>query len=482
MTGDHPRTGISRGTFLRTIGLGAGAVALGDYGLAHATPFASPASARRDFTLNAGDAHFNLGGKRISTIAYNGLLPGPMIRVKRGERLRVQVNNHLGADTTVHWHGIPIVNKMDGVPGVTQPAIKAGTNFLYDFNVPVSGTYWYHSHNEIQLDRGLYGPLIIDEPNEKLSYDREAILALDDWRDIGSTHLTALQSKFYCDVATYAGTGGFGMSGNAFPTQPARYPLHLINGRPGNAPTEIRVKRGDVLRLRLINAAGGTVYRFAIAGHRMRVTHTDGNPVQPVDVDALDIGMAERYDVLVYATNPGVWQMAAQVAGEGVRTRAILRYEGSHAHVPPATSRPGTLEGKLLSYPMLNATSDVALPSGKPDLDVHLGLNTKFGSFWITWNGQIVDAVKPIHIPLNSHVRFRVTNGGTTQPHPIHLHGHSFKLSTGSGGSAYKDTAIVLPSQTLTYDWIADNPGVWMLHCHNLYHMLAGMMLLLRVK
>jgi len=476
------RSGLSRRDFLKLTGAGAGALAIGDYGLAHATGLASPAGGvTHGYTLEPGPARFNLGGRHIQTIAYNQVLPGPMIRAKRGERLQVVVNNHLKSDTSVHWHGIPIINKMDGVPGVTQAPIAAGAGFVYDFPIKVSGTYWYHSHNEIQLDRGLYGPLIIDEPNETLSYDREAILAFDDWHDLKRAAGSSFQNDaYYCDLK---GIHDDLSGGNMAPAQPARYPLHLVNGRPPGTPTEIAVKRGDVIRLRLINAAAGTVYRIALEGHRMRVTHTDGLPVKPVDVDTLDIGMAERYDVLVYANNPGVWQLAAEVNGEGVRTRAVLRYAGHHSKAPAPRFKPKSLNGKLLDYTMLNAAQGLAVPpSGKPDLTVPITLNNRFGSFWMTYNGTIPDASKPLHIPLGTHVRFLVSNSGSTEPHPIHLHGHSFRLSTGSHGGPMKDTAIIQPFHTWHYDWVADNPGLWMFHCHNLYHMLAGMMIILDVS
>lgn len=488
----NPSENISRMTrqeFMRLLGAGAGAVALGEYGIAHATDlgYAGLTSrAVRNFALNPGPAQVWLGRQRASTIAYNGTIPGPEIRLKKGERMRALVTNHLSSSTSVHWHGMPIPNGMDGVPGLTQSPINPGQTFLYDWKAPVSGTYWYHSHSGIQNDRGLYGPLIIEPKRETLSYDREYTLMMDDWID-GIQRWSGHTSDYVyaCHLVPQSADGADPkLVGPTPPAQPTYYPLFLINGKPGTDPMTFYVKKGDVVRLRLINASAATTVRVAIAGHRMRVVASDGQPVEPVDVDVLEIGMAERYDVLVYATNPGIWQIGVTVNGEGMRTRAILQYQGVHGKAPPANLKPKTFGGRLLDYGMLKASAhvDYQVPHDKPDLVIPIGLNARYGSFWMTFNGQVLSSDQPLHIPRDKHIRFVISNSGSTEVHPIHLHGQAFQVMNGTGRGPMKDTIKVYPFQTVTLDWISSNPGKWMLHCHNLYHMLGGMMQILHVK
>ncbi|GAC1626633.1 MAG: multicopper oxidase MmcO [Chloroflexota bacterium] len=487
MTEPNDRRGLARQDFLRLLGLGAGSYALGDYAFAGSMESVSQlhnAPVQHSYILDAARTEVQLGRQRASTFAYNGMLPGPELRVKHGDHMRILVHNNLPTSTSVHWHGLPIPFHMDGVPGVTQAPIGPGTSFLYHFRAPVPGTYWYHSHSGIQNDKGLYGPLIIEPKRETLSYDREYTLMIDDWID-GIRHWSGNESDslYTCKILPQGRTENAPRLVGTPPAQPQRYPLFLINGKPGTAPEIIDLKRGDVVRLRLINASAATTVRVAIAGHRMRVTHADGLAVDPVDVDVLEIGMAERYDVLIYGTNPGVWQLGVYVNGEGIRTRALVRYKGSHAKAPPANFEPHAFKGRLLTYEMLRASKDVAtrVPSGKPDMVVPITLNARFGSFWLTFNGNILESDKPFHIPRDKHIRFVISNSGSTEVHPIHLHGKSFQLKNETGRGPMKDTVKVYPFQTVTIDWMSDNPGLWVFHCHNLYHMLGGMMQLLKV-
>jgi FtsP/CotA-like multicopper oxidase with cupredoxin domain len=472
---DPIRQTATRRNFLQLAGGGAAALVLGDLGIAHATGLLSP-EAVSTYAVTADSMRANLGTRTVSTIGFNDSLPGPLLRVTEGQRLHVDVTNNLNASTTIHWHGIPIVNKMDGVPGLTQPPIASGGTFSYDFKVPVSGTYWYHSHSGSQNDRGMYGPLIADARSETLSYDREVILVIDDWRDGIGKASRELLSLYEC----HTGFERRPLAQGHPPEEPTQYPLHLINGKAAGNPQQISVKAGEVVRFRIINAGAATIYRVATGGHRMRVTHADGQPVVPVDVDALDIGMAERYDVLVHANHSGVWQFAAVPSSRGPLARAVVRYNGSTGAAPPAGFRPKELKGKVLGYRMLRTNGGYGIPSGKPDMQVYVGLNSRFGSFYITFNGRVLPVDQPFHVPRNTHARF-IINNNSAQVHPMHLHGHFFQLANGTGNGPMKDTLILAPSQTYTVDWVANNPGKWMFHCHNLYHMLNGLMNIISV-
>lgn len=216
--------------------------------------------------------------------------------------------------------------------------------------MPVAGTYIYHSHAGLQLDRGLYGPLIVEPENEELSYDREYVLLLDDWLDgVSGTPEDALKEL------QSSGGGGM-MGGGGMRGSTIAYPSYLINGRTPEDPETLSVRRGEKVRLRLMNPAAETIFRFAVAGHKLTVTHAAGLPVEPVEVDTLRIGMGERYDVLLEANNPGVWQMAASPEGKSGLGRALLRYEESNQSSPPAINdTPSELGGRLLAYQDLNA-------------------------------------------------------------------------------------------------------------------------------
>lgn len=441
---------ITRRRFLAMAGAGAGLLAVGGC--------SGPATT---VGLDAAPVGLDLAGRIASTWGYNGAVPGPEIRVREGATLRVPVRNRLPEPTSVHWHGISLVNAMDGTPGLTQDPVAPGAGFDYEFVVPEPGTHWYHSHSGHQLDRGLYGAVIVEPRREELAYDREYVLLLDDWRD-GLPREPGDHSGHRMPTDDDP-LGRVSFGGRA-------YPLVLINARPPADPTVLEVRRGDRVRLRVINAAADTGFRFAVGGHRLTVTHTDGMPVAPVTVDAVRLGMGERVDVLLDAASPGAWPVAAVAEGRGGLGRAVLRYVDAPASAaPPVDARPPELDGRLLDYADLVGTSDPHVPvAGTPDRTVALTLQgTDIGS-------PLGDG--PIAVSAGQWVRFTLRND-SAKWHPMHLHGHHFRVTGPDGRGPRKDTAAV-PARggELTFDWRADNPGNWMFHCHNNYHMEDGMM------
>lgn len=486
------RSRFSRREFLGLAGLSAGALALGGCGtLSGEQRGAGPPSGVVDFELEAAPLELELGGRKISTWGYNGGLPGPEIRLKEGETLRATVRNRLSEGTSIHWHGVPLPNKMDGVPGVTQEPTAPGGNFTYEFEAKAPGTYIYHSHSGLQLDRGLYGPLIVEPKDETLSYDREFVLTLDDWLDgvNGGTPEDALKD-LESGGSTMDGMEGMGDMGDmgggngdapAETPQDVAYPLYLVNGKPANEPKELVVREGERVRIRLINPSGATIYRVALAGHRMTVTHADGQPVEPVEAEVVRIGMGERYDVIVEADNPGAWQLAARVEGAEDVGRAVFRYEGNTTEPPAADEKPPELEGELLLYEMLRAAPGVgAPPKGEPDEVVPLALGGDEETYTWTIGDAVFEETDRISVGRDRHVRFEFENN-TMMPHPMHLHGHFFQVDNGTGRGPIKDTVLVEPGQKLNIDWVSDNPGDWAFHCHQAYHQEAGMMRVVRV-
>jgi multicopper oxidase len=395
----------------------------------------------------------------VPTWGY-GTVPGPEIRLRAGEVLRVQLENELSEDTTVHWHGLAPPNAMDGVPGITQEPVAPGQGFTYEFETPIPGSFMYHAHAGMQLDRGLYGPLIVEPRTEELSYDREYTLMLDDWRDGMDDH----EGHDEPEAGNTSAADEVSFGGRA-------YPLLLVNGRPPEDPVVLDARPGDRVRLRVMNIAADTGFRFAVAGHRLTVTHTDGMPVEPTTVDALRLGMGERYDVLIDAApSGGVWQIGVQPEGRGGWGRAVLRCTGSDVTpAPPVAERPAELTGQLVGYEALLAREPPALPSGTPDRRYDLVLSgTRIG-------GQSYPDADPLPVAEGEWVRFTMRNT-SAKWHPMHLHGHHFQVLTASGRGPVKDT-VAVPARggEVTFDFLATNPGRWLFHCHNHHHMEDGM-------
>ncbi len=303
--------------------------------------------------LTAREATVSLGGLVVPTWVYGDSVPGPLLRAKAGDRLRVNVTNALETDTSIHWHGIALSNDMDGVPGITQKPINAGSRFTYEFTAPDPGTYFYHPHTGVQLDRGLYGVLIIDDPDEPGDYDQEWVLVLDDWVDgTGRTPdaiLAELQSAggtsssgdmdgmdMGDDSMDGMDMGGMGegmQSGILGGAGDIDYPHYLINGRTAGAPDVLTGKPGQRARIRIVNAASDTAFRVALGGHKLTLTHSDGFPVEQTTTDALMIGMGERYDVTVT-----LGKQADSMRGVPAHQLAILERMGVPMRREPATS------------------------------------------------------------------------------------------------------------------------------------------------
>lgn len=242
----------------------------------------------------------------------------------------------------------------------------------------------------------------------------------------------------------------------------------LINGRLPADPSRFEVAEGERVRLRFVNAGSATVFGVRIAGHEMTVTHADGRPVEPVDVDSFVFGAGERYDAVIEATNPGTWAVQADALdGNEPPARAVVEYESDSGGSP---QRPSSASNRL-QYGDLQAISSLDGVSGEPDRTFDLTLSRGRGqSYTWTIDGQAYPDADPLQVRPDEHVRIRMTNQSPVV-HPMHLHGHFFQV-----GDAVKDTVIVPGHRgQVTIDFHADNPGRWLFHCHNLYHLDAGM-------
>jgi FtsP/CotA-like multicopper oxidase with cupredoxin domain len=250
------------------------------------------------------------------------------------------------------------------------------------------------------------------------------------------------------------------------------YPYYLINGRIPAAPTTFNAKPGQRIRIRFINTGSDTAFRVALDGHSMTVTHTDGYPVVPTQVDALLIGMAERYDVIVTAAD-GVFPMVAAAEGKNAVARALL-VTGSGSQ-PDPQFRPAELTKRVGTIDMFSATTSVNLGAAEPNLNLPVVLGGDMVKYVWTINGEPYSKTDPLHVRQGQRPTITFDNP-TMMYHPIHVHGHTFQLIKADGTpGARKDTVIVLPQRKIDAVLVADNPGLWMLHCHNTYHQYAGM-------
>jgi len=454
---------------------------------AAATSTAAPASGRSVVTRTvvAKPVTLDLGGPHVQTWSYGDEAPGQLVRATAGDLLRVTLDNQLPAETTIHWHGVATANAADGVPGMTQDPVAPGDSFEYRFRVPDPGTYFFHPHVGVQLDRGLYAPLIVDDPADPGDYDLEWVVVLDDWLDgTGRTPDDVLETLTADSGSSSSGMGGMGgmgmgsgMGGSSVfgDAGDLTYPHYLVNGRVASAPRTLTGTPGQRVRIRVVNAASDTVFAVALGGHRMDVTHTDGHPVRRQPTGAFYIGMGERYDVEV-TLEDGVFPLVAQPVGKAGLARALVR-TGSGS-TPSASFVPDELSGSVLLGSNLRPANRAKLPSRSIDTDLRVTLNGQMSPYRWGINGASYPDNETLRVSAGDRVRVQVSNM-TMMSHPLHLHGHTFAVA---GSGLRKDTLMLRPMESQVLDLDADNPGRWAVHCHNTYHAMAGMMAELRYR
>ena len=317
------------------------------------------------FDLTVGHSAVEIGGRSGHAITINGTLPGPLIRFREGEKVTLKVTNTLDEDTSIHWHGLLVPFHMDGVPGVSFPGIKPKSTFTYEFAVPQSGTYWYHSHSGLQEQMGHYGPLIIDPAgDDPVQSDREYVLVLSDWsfehphkvfarlkkdaavynfqqRTAGDFLKDARENGLGATLADRASWGAMRMSPTDISDVTASVYTYLINGHATEDNWTAIFNSGERVRLRIINASAMTIFNFRIPGLPMTVVAADGLHVQPVETDEFQIGVAETYDVIVSPTRARPFALVAESIDRSGQVVATLAPEtGLVATAPLLRERP----------------------------------------------------------------------------------------------------------------------------------------------
>ena len=450
-----------------------------------------PGMSKPTHTLDIGYKIRTDFGKKYRAILANGAHPGSTLEFTKGDTFRTLVNNRLTEPTSVHWHGLILPYLQDGVAGVSQAPIPAGEAALYEFPLRQSGTYWYHSHYMLQEQDGLGGPLIIQDPNEPLSYDKDAVLFMTDVVD-GDTYgvVPSIKSRIQSGKKGAASAyvkNPFNMGTNAGEFE-ADIPILgcQINGESADNPWTFKARRGDRIRLRLINACASSTLMFKIRGLKLTVVATDGNPVEPITCDHLVIGTAERYDLIVTLTDSGSYEIDVAVLGDNKWASGILHTSDVTPNL--AGDRPNFV-GVGLSLNDLRSIHPISLGDG-PVREFDLTMSRKKDEYiWYLGGRTAIEAytsdvpgagLQPMMVKFGERVRITYINK-TPMVHPMHLHGHFVRVLNGQGDrSPLKDTVLVLPRAKLTVELFADNPGQWALHCHNLYHMAAGMFTELR--
>jgi multicopper oxidase len=468
---------IDRRGFLVLSAIGAAAGVAGACATKSPAPAAEQASSKPvEVALNAAETDVDLGGVSVRTWTYTGTVPATEIRLRKGQTLRAPVTNNLPQETTVHWHGLAIPNAMDGVPVLTQPAIAPGGNFTYEFVVPDAGTYYLHSHVGTQLDRGMYGPLIIEDPGDGSDYDDELVVVLDDWIDGTGTNPDQVNENL-------KKTGMKPMAGKSPPLSPTlplgedggdvTYPYFLINGRTTKDPQVKDCRAGQRLRLRIINAGADTAFRVAVPGAELNVTHTDGYPVVPRRTNAIILGMGERADAIITVNSSAPVVAAAE--GKDGYAQLNLRVSGTQPAVNVAEFVKTLRTSAVLNTAVLAPAPGVVLPQRDPDDIVELRLAGPVNGYTWPINGKLYDPPNNgIAVAPGKRIRIRFISE-SMMFHPMHLHGHTFQVRQPIAPGARKDTVLVPPKQTVEVDFDTDNPGRWIVHCHNDYHLDNGM-------
>lgn len=401
-----------------------------------------------DVALNAAETDVDLGGVTVRTWTYTGTVPATEIRVRKGQTLRAPVANHLPQETSVHWHGLAIPNAMDGVPVLTQPAIPPGGNFTYEFVVPDDGT----------------------------DYDDELVVVLDDWIDGTGTSPDQVAENL-------TKTGMKPMTGESPPLSASlplgedggdvTYPYFLINGRTTRDPQVKDYRAGQRVRLRIINVGADTAFRVAVPRTELTVTHTDGYPVVAHRTNALILGMGERADAII-TVGSSVPVIAAAEGKDGY-AQINLRVEGAQPRVNVDDFVKTLRTSEVLNTAVLAPAPGVVLPQRDPDTTVDLRLAGPLNGYTWPINGKLYDPPENgIALEPNKRVRVRFISD-SMMFHPMHLHGHTFQVVQPAGPGARKDTVLVPAKQTVAVDFDTDNPGRWIVHCHNDYHLDFGM-------
>ena len=551
----------------------------------YATLHVKPTGKRVEYDLTVAETAVNITGKKTTAMTINGLMPGPTLAFTEGDYAVVRVHNTLKTETSLHWHGVLVPSRQDGVAYLNTPPIGPGQSRTFEFPIVQSGTYWYHSHTPFQENQGEYGAIVIQPQQPTIKADHELVLVLGDWTNERPTYIMKnlkRRTEWYAIkkgnaqplsqiIKHHAVKAYLTQSFHRMPTMDISdvyYQRFLINGQDTSRYEQF--KPGETVRLRVINAGGGTYFHVQFAGGDMRLVAADGIPVQPVAVDRMLMAIAETYDFLVTIPASGAYELwasaqdgsgyASAFLGRGKRvfapkipkpdlyqiTKVMSQMPGgnraglsfgkykplvrmvspeelakeatppkagmnmpgmaeapvavattsSMADMPGMTATPTpTADGSKMTsapadagmpmamfdkyntfnYQQLRSTEKTTFSTNRPVREVTLNFSGDMRRYIWGLNGKTLSDADAILVRRGEIVRFRLVNG-TMMFHPMHLHGHFFRVLNGQGDySPLKNTINLSPMETVVIEFLADEQNDWFFHCHILYHLVGGM-------
>ena len=507
------------------------------------------------YDLYISDTTVNFTGKSKRAIAVNGQIPMPTLSFTQGDTAEIHVHNKLKESTSLHWHGLILPNKEDGVPYLTQMPIKPGTTHVYRFPIVQNGTHWYHSHSGLQEQIGMYGSMILnkkqDDPTFRKGIDDLPTIPviISEWTDYNPNNVHRMLHNATDWFAIRKGsTQSYAEAVNeghlttkvknefkrmlAMDVSDVYYDRFFLNGKVESQLSQFRA--GDKVRLRISNAGASTYFWLNYGGGKFQVVANDGNDVEPVEVDRLIIAVSETYDIVVtvpeknksfafQATSEDRINHSLLYIGEGEKQpmaplprlkyfegmkmmNSMMKMNGDlddmgmnmslnqmdmNVVMYPEITGPSNAQVKensanqynsnalsdivTLNYSMLKSPHNTSLPKGAPVKELKFELTGNMNRYVWSMDNKVVSEADKILIKKGENVRMIIYNGSMMR-HPMHLHGHDFRVLNGQGENApLKNIIDIMPMETDTLEFNANMEGDWFFHCHILYHMMSGM-------
>ena len=491
-------------------------------------PFFTKIGHREIYHLYINDTTVIYTGKKRPAMAINGTIPAPQLTFTEGDTAEIYVHNEMMMETSIHWHGLILPNRYDGVSYLTTTPIEGGQTHFFKFPLVQHGTYWYHSHTMTQEQSGLYGAFVIHE--KQPSPVKEYTLLLSDWTDENpeqvqrrlhnATDWYAIRKGSTQDYLQAIQTGHLKTKlanewkrMTAMDVSDVYYDRFFSNGKAEDAAPQF--KAGDRVKLRVINGSSSTYFWLGWAGGKISVVANDGEDVQPVTVDRMIVGVAETYDVEVIIPKDGSYEFLATSEdrtrytslwlGSGEKKPAkklprlkyfegmqmmndMMDMKGNMKQMPGMKMTNQVMDMNMvmyaemndgeppvtLKYTMLKSVRPTTLPSGPTKL-LNFELTGNMNRYVWSINNKTVSETDKILIKKGENVRIVLYNN-TMMRHPMHLHGHYFRVLNGQGEySPLKNTLDIMPMERDTIEFRATESGDWFFHCHILYHMMSGM-------
>jgi CopA family copper-resistance protein len=510
-----------------------------------------------EYDLNIDYKEVNYTGKKATAIAINNGTAGTVLQFTEGDSAVIHIHNKLKAETSIHWHGILVPNRQDGVSYLNTPPILAGETYTFRFPILQSGTYWYHAHN-IQEQIGLHGAIVIQRKLPTIKVDKEVVLLISDWADEGAGSIIKnlkRRNEWYSirknniqsldRIIKNKAVGAY--LKQSFQRMPPMdisdiaYDKFFINGLTTSSLEDL--KPNERIRVRVINAGTSSYFNVNFAGGDMEMVANDGQDIQPVQVNHQLMGMGETFDFILTIPNDKAYEIRATAQdgsgfasfflGKGMKMEApaipkpnlyemtrtmssmkmsAMKKKGNHVKTfPTYTSsendksipqKQHDMKGMDMKHDMkdhdmkghdmnnmdmdlgdyntsnyhnLKATEPIVFPENRPLREIRLELSGDMRRYIWGFDGKPMSREENINIKRGEIVRFNMVNT-TMMFHPIHLHGHYFRVLNGQGEySPLKHTVSLAPMESITIEFLADDEKDWIFHCHLLYHMALGM-------